>query len=104
MSNSIIRIVVAAAVAVSGGAPGAQAYRHAGSYTPQIEGSGENQSVAHPSAAVFGAVQPRAVITGSGENQSVEHQGVPAPTPPGYVARIVGGGENVSVMHFPSGG
>jgi hypothetical protein len=103
MSKIIIRILVAAAVASTGGASGAHAFRQSGSYTPQVVGSGENQSVV-PQAGMMGAVQPRAIITGSGENQSVQHLDAPAPTFPGYVARITGSGENLSVEHVPQGG
>lgn len=103
MSSIHIRILVAAVVASAGAAPGAHAFRQSGTYTPQIVGSGENQSVVAPSG-VMGSVQPRAIITGTGENLSVQHLDVPPPVVPGYVARITGNGENLSVVHVGPGG
>lgn len=103
MSSSFTRFVFAAAVAVSGASSGAQAFTQSGTYTPRVEGSGENQSVVRP-MDVMGSVQPRAVITGSGGNISVQHLNVPPPTFPGYVAVVVGSGENQSVVHIPAGG
>jgi hypothetical protein len=103
MSSIFIRILTAAAVAYGSGVPAAHAFRQSGIYTPQVVGSGENQSVVAP-AGVMGFVQPRAIVTGTGENQSVQHLDVPPPAFPGYVARITGSGENLSVVHVPSGG
>jgi hypothetical protein len=103
MSSILIRIVAAAVVASVGAAPAAHAFRQSAAFTPQVEGTGENQSVVAP-AGVIGTVQPRAVITGSGENQSVRHLDVPPPAFPGYVAMLMGSGENLSVVHVPSGG
>ncbi|MBR0650205.1 hypothetical protein GXW78_11070 [Roseomonas terrae] len=103
MSSTLIRIVATVAMASFGVAPGAQAFRQSGTYTPQVMGSGENQSAVPPSG-VMGSVQPRAIITGAGENLSVQHLDVPPPASPDYVARITGSGENLSVVHVPSGG
>ncbi|MBW6399387.1 hypothetical protein KPL78_16130 [Roseomonas sp. HJA6] len=103
MSSNAIRILIATVMFSAAAAPGAHAFRQSGTYTPQVVGSGENQSVVAP-RGVIAAVQPRAIMTGSGENQSVQHLDVPPPEAPGYVAQVVGSGENLSVVHIPAGG
>lgn len=102
MPSIFLRIAAAAAVTCIAGAPDAYAFRQSATFTPQVSGSGENQSVVAPTD-VMGTVQPRAIIAGTGENLSVQHLDVPPPTPPGYVAVIAGSGENISVVHVPTG-